>query len=53
MCCGCPYSRDFENELNILKEHEPKLHKAVSNIFGKSYQYTKKYREFAKEMNNQ
>lgn len=52
-CCGCPYSRDFENELNILKEHEPKLHKAVSNIFGKSYEYTKKYREFVKEMNNQ
>jgi 3'-phosphoadenosine 5'-phosphosulfate sulfotransferase (PAPS reductase)/FAD synthetase len=51
-CCGCPYGRDFENELKILKEHEPNLHKAVTNIFAKSYEYTIKYREFVKEMNN-
>lgn len=51
-CCGCPYGRDFEGELEILKKHEPNLHKAVSNIFGKSYEYTRKYRAFAKEMND-
>lgn len=51
-CCGCAYSRDFEYELEILKEHEPNLYKAVNNIFGKSYEYTRKYREFCKEMNN-
>ena len=50
-CCGCAYSRDFEYELEILKEHEPNLYKAVNNIFGKSYEYTRKYREFAKKMN--
>lgn len=52
-CCGCAYSRDFEGELEILKEHEPNLYKAVNNIFGKSYDYTRKYREFAKEMNEE
>lgn len=50
-CAGCSYGRDFEYELEVLKEHEPNLYKAVNNIFGKSYEYTRKYREFCKEMN--
>lgn len=50
-CAGCSYGRNFEEELEILKEYEPNLYKAVNNIFGKSYEYTRKYREFAKEMN--
>ena len=50
-CAGCSYGRDFEHELEVLKEHEPNLYKAVNNIFGKSYEYTRKYREFCKEMN--
>lgn len=49
-CCGCPYSREFQFELEVLKEYEPNLYKAVNNIFGKSYEYTRKYREFCKEM---
>ena len=51
-CAGCSYGRNFEEELKILKEHEPNLYKAVNNIFGKSYEYTRKYREFCKEMND-
>ena len=47
-CCGCPYDRDFEQTLEIIKEKEPKLYKAVNNIFGESYEYTRKYREFQK-----
>lgn len=46
-CAGCPYGRDFEQELEVIKTYEPKLYKAVNNIFGKSYEYTRKYREFA------
>lgn len=49
-CAGCPYGRDFEAELEIIKKYEPKLYKAVINIFGKSYEYTRKYREFVKVM---
>lgn len=29
---------------------EPDLYKAAVNIFGKSYEYTAKYRAFVKEM---
>lgn len=47
-CAGCPFGRDFEFELTVLKEHEPLLYKAVCNIFRESYEYTRKYREFRK-----
>lgn len=46
-CAGCPYGRTPENELAILKEYEPGLYKGVTNIFKDSYEWTKKYREFA------
>lgn len=49
-CAGCPFGGDFEQELEVIKEHEPKLYKAVNNIFGDSYEYTRKYREFVKNM---
>lgn len=47
-CVGCPYAYSFygENELETIKKYEPKLYKACMNIFGESYEYTKKYREF-------
>lgn len=51
-CCGCPYGRDFENELEIIQKYEPKLYKAVTNIFKDSYEYTRKYYEFRKMMEN-
>ena len=49
-CAGCPFGRNFEFELNVLQKYEPKLYKACNNIFGESYEYTRKYREFYKEM---
>lgn len=51
-CVGCPYGRDFENELEVINKHEPRLSVAVNNIFGSAYEYTRKYREFCKEKNN-
>lgn len=47
-CAGCPYGKDFEKELEIIQEHEPKLYNAVNKIFGDSYEYTRKYKEFVK-----
>lgn len=47
-CAGCPFGKDFENELKIIEKYEPKLFKAVNNIFGDSYEYTRQYREFVK-----
>ena len=48
-CCCCPYGRNLEYELKITEKYEPKLFKAVNNIFGDSYEYTRKYREFYKK----
>ena len=49
-CAGCPFGRDFEYELEVIQKYEPKLYKAVNHIFGESYEYTRKYREFCKQM---
>ena len=49
-CAGCPFGKDFEKELEIIREYEPKLYIAVNNIFGNSYEYTRKYIEFVKQM---
>lgn len=51
-CAGCPFGRDFEYELEVIEKYEPKLFVAVNNIFGDSYEYTRKYKEFCKEMDD-
>lgn len=48
-CAGCPFGRDFEFELKVIEKHEPKLFNAVNKIFGDSYEYTRKYKEFVKQ----
>lgn len=48
-CCGCSYNRKLEEEIAIIYEHEPKLYKMVTTIFGDSYEYTRKYREFVRQ----
>lgn len=50
-CCGCPFGRNSEFELEVLKKYEPKLYKAVCNVFRDSYEYTRRYRDFQIEMN--
>lgn len=49
-CAGCPFGREFEEELKIIEKYEPKLFKAVNKIFGDSYEYTRKYKKFCDEM---
>ena len=49
-CVGCPFSKHTNEELAIIEKYEQNLYKAAVNIFGKSYKYTKKYREFVKMM---
>ena len=51
-CAGCPFGRKFEYELEIIKNYEPKLYKAVNNIFKDSYEYTRKYKKFYEKMEN-
>lgn len=50
-CAGCPFGRNFEDELQIIEKFEPKLLKAVNKIFKDSYEYTRKYKEFVKMKN--
>lgn len=45
-CVGCPFNSSFEDELDGLQKFEPNLFKATQKIFGKSYEYTRKYREY-------
>lgn len=47
-CAGCPFGSNFEIELQVLRKYEPKLYKAVLNIFGDSYEYTRAYLKFRK-----
>ena len=49
-CVGCPFNRNITDELVVIEKYEPKMYKACMNIFGKSYEYTRKYRAFAAEM---
>lgn len=49
-CVGCPMAIGFEDELNVIEINEPKLHKAVVKIFGESYQLTREYRDFRKQL---
>lgn len=50
-CAGCPFGSGFEGELDMLKQYESQLYKAVCNIFSPSYEYTRAYRKFKIEFN--
>lgn len=42
-CCGCPISYKAVADLEMIKPYEPNVVKAAWNIFGRSYEYRKKY----------
>ena len=52
-CAGCPFGKNFEIELEVINQHEPKLYNAVNKIFGESYNYTRRYYEFKKITNKE
>ena len=45
-CCGCPISYRAVDDLNLIEPFEPNVVKAAYNIFGKSYEYRRKYNEY-------
>lgn len=45
-CAGCPYGKNYAFELGAIEYYEPKLYKAVNNMFKESYEYTRAYRTF-------
>lgn len=46
-CAGCPFGQNFEKELLAIDQFEPRLSKGINNIFNKSYEWTRKYKEYA------
>ena len=48
-CCGCPFNLKLAADSAAMEKYEPKLYKAVCNVFKDSYEYTRMYREFVKE----
>lgn len=48
-CAGCPFGRNFEDELNVIEKYEPRLYKGINNIFAPSYECMKKYKIYQKE----
>lgn len=50
-CCGCPISYKAVEDLEKIGKYEPNVTKAAWNIFGKSYEYRRRYNEYkAKRM---
>jgi hypothetical protein len=49
-CACCPFGKFFERELAVAEQFEPNLYRAAIHVFGKSYEYTRQYREFQKKM---
>ena len=50
-CCGCAISYRAVEDLEKIKKWEPNLVKAAWAVFGKSYEYRRKYNEYkAKRM---
>ncbi len=45
-CVGCPFGKRFEDELSVIKAHEPKLYAAALAVFGPAYDYTRRYLEY-------
>ena len=48
-CCGCPISYKALADLEMIRPYEPNLVKAAWHVFGKSYEYRKKYNEYKAE----
>ena len=45
-CCGCPISHTAVEDLELIGKYEPNLKKAAWSVFGKSYEYRRKYNEY-------
>ena len=52
-CACCPFGKYFERELEAAKKYEPALYRLAMMVFAPSYEYTRKYREFATMKNGE
>lgn len=49
-CAGCPFNMNVFDDLDAVKQYEPNFYSAANNVFRKSYEYTKMYREYRQKM---
>lgn len=42
----CTFGLNFEQELKICEQYEPKLANGVKHVFAPSYEWTRKYKEY-------
>lgn len=49
-CCGCPISYKAVEDLEKIRPYEPNVVKAAWNLFGKSYEYRRLYRDYKAKM---
>jgi len=49
-CAGCPFGKEFDEELKRVQIFEPKRYQAMLTVFGESYDYTRKFLEFREKM---
>lgn len=45
-CAGCPFGKNFEQELELAQKYEPNFHRAMVKLFGQSYDYTRRFLEY-------
>lgn len=48
-CPGCPYGKEFEQELELAQKYEPLFYRAAMKIFGASYEYTRGFMRYRAE----
>lgn len=48
-CACCPFGSGFEKELEVVRREEPALYSLANKVFGQSYEYTRRYRQFKEE----
>lgn len=52
-CCGCPISYRAVQDLEKIRPYEPNVVKAAWNIFGKSYEYRRRYNAYKEARKNE
>lgn len=51
-CAGCPFGKNFEEELELVQQFEPKQYRAMQAVFGQSYEYTRRFFDFRRKSKN-
>ena len=49
-CVGCPFNRNVFSDIETVDAFEPNMAKAARTVFEDAYEYTRRYREFKRDM---